>query len=790
MGWGNNYMNSKPKSSKAFIKLALNVAVAGALLTSYGGRKAYAGTCTESFAGSGVWTCSGAAGADVTQSPTATVGGAMTVSTLALFGINTASGDAIRMMNAGADTDITFTDNNYSSITAQYTGILALNFGSGTTTVTSTGTVIGDSNGVGGGRGISARNYNGSGLTIDSRGDVSGGSDGINAFNTISGTATITNTATVTGDTNGNGIGNGIYVNNSGSDLTISAMGEVAGGDNGIIARNYGSGTATITNTATVTGDTNGSGSGNGIYVRNQNGTDLTIDVRADVSGGYRGVSSRNSSSGTTTITSTATVTGDSNGDGSGNGIYARNSGTNLTINVGGEVAGGYHGIYARNSGSGTTTITSIAMVTGDSSGDGNGNGILARNEGTDLTINTSAIILGGYSGISALNLGIGATTITTAAAVTGDTFGNGSGDGIYLYNETTSMGATLSINGNATGGEYGIQVRHYGSNALNITASTAVITGINYAGIATRTDSAGTGNVGTSNITLNTGAMVSGGSNAISNDAGASNVTVNIDATVTGNIILSDGSDNLTFTSSDFSAVTLFDGGDDIDTADGFIDVLTFANTSGSLIGANITNWEEVVIDASTIVFTDAMLTTGSLTVTNGAALDNTDGLALTGDLINTSIITMQDGDATDSTTVTANYTGGGILNLDTVLGDETSASDTLVITGDSSGNTTLNITNAGGIGVATAGDGILVVQVDGNSAGTFTLGTDLLADGFEYNLVQVGNNWFLQSQAQLGMPEAIPSLTNWGQLLLALLLGGLAWFRLPKLNTGMQAK
>ena len=86
---------------------------AAVLMTGTG---AFAGSCTETAAGSGIWICSGAAGADTTQTPTSAAGGALDVSTQSGFGITTAAGNAIILTNTVAETDITFVDNYASEL--------------------------------------------------------------------------------------------------------------------------------------------------------------------------------------------------------------------------------------------------------------------------------------------------------------------------------------------------------------------------------------------------------------------------------------------------------------------------------------------------------------------------------------------------------------------------------------------------------------------------------------------------------------------------------------------------
>jgi outer membrane autotransporter protein len=138
----------------------------------------------------------------------------------------------------------------------------------------------------------------------------------------------------------------------------------------------------------------------------------------------------------------------------------------------------------------------------------------------------------------------------------------------------------------------------------------------------------------------------------------------------------------------------------------------------------------------------------------------------------------------ADDVTTVHGNYTGvaGSVLKLDTVLGDSSSASDRLVVSGDTTGTTRLQVTNVGGLGAATSGNGILVVQVNGASNASFVLdGSPLVAGQFSYTLHQVGTNWYLQSAAlpppppppppppAAGPVQPVPAMGEWGALGLA---------------------
>ena len=415
-------MATRTKNNTLPKRLAISAAVAATFLAGYGARPAYAGSCAAVLP-AGTYTCSGAAGTDVTQNLNSGTN-PLIVTTTAGFGIFTTAGNAFDLSNSIGGTSIDFTDPNFSSITGNLTAIRVLNLGTGATSITSNGAVTGGSN-----NGIYAFNYASSTSLTISTVAVSGGSIGIGAYNFGTGAASITSTGTVTGTNN-----YGIYARNaaSASTLTINSA-AVMSNKTGIKTKNAGSGATSITASGTVTG------SGDyGIYARNESGaTDLTINTVA-VTGNNTGIIARNLGTGATSITSTGTVTGTSYF-----GIYARNdsNATDLTIHTSTAVSGGYAGMYGINYGKGATSITSTGPVTGTSY-----NGIFARNgsSATDLTINT-VDVKGGYTGIRAFNSGTGATSITVSGAVTG-----GGGKGAGIFNISTNA-STITLNAGAS---------------------------------------------------------------------------------------------------------------------------------------------------------------------------------------------------------------------------------------------------------------------------------------------------------------------------------------------------
>ena len=179
-----------------------------------------------------------------------------------------------------------------------------------------------------------------------------------------------------------------------------------------------------------------------------------------------------------------------------------------------------------------------------------------------------------------------------------------------------------------------GISANNLGTGATTVTVSNTVIGGTT--GIST---TATAGN--TVNITLDAGSDVSATSSLAINDTDAdATVNINNGATVTGEIRLGNGSDIINISSgSDISGVTVFDGGDDADGADGFVDVISIAG--GAIDASTILNFEEVNFNSGLGSLIGA-LDTGLLTVASGATLDAANGASVTSGLTNNGVFTI----------------------------------------------------------------------------------------------------------------------------------------------------
>lgn len=141
-----------------------------------------------------------------------------------------------------------------------------------------------------------------------------------------------------------------------------------------------------------------------------------------------------------------------------------------------------------------------------------------------------------------------------------------------------------------------------------------------------------------------------------------------------------------------------------------------------------------------------------GTIAALNALAGHESEGIShfSVGDLVNDGTISLAGGALGNTLTVNGNYVGNnGLLILNTSLGDDNAASDKLIVQGDTSGDTRMQVINMHGIGQQT-NNGIEVVNVRGNSNGSFALQGRAVAGAYEYFLHQGiadDGNWYLRS-------------------------------------------
>ncbi len=707
----------------------------------------------------------------------------------------------ILAVNRGTNLTVSAVD-----VSGSNSGIDALNYGTGSNSVTATGTVTGNTN-----YGINARNYSNSSTDLAVfAADASGPNVGIFAYNNGTGSTDVTATGTVTSTIN-----SGINANNSSNatNLTVSVV-DVSGGKDGIRAINNGTGSNSITATGTVTGTT-----GYGIEAGNY-GTDLTVSA-ADASGNSTGIDAYNNGTGSTSVTATGTVTGKIN---YGINVLNDSTATNLTVSAA-NASGGTNGIVTYNSGTGSTSVTATGTVTGTTS-----YGISAWNESTatDLTV-SAADVSGGYIGIEAYNKGTGTTSVTTTGAVSAVN----AGILAYSQNDTFAVsvdsGSVTAVGGGSDAYARAIQTSGAKGGTIDIAAG-AVVDG-SASGIAIRDGDYATGLGDVLDGTdLTGGDVVVTTYGDVKGDAilGKGNDTFNLaggdfDGDIYGDDTLAsvnDGNDTFNFTGGDWHSgffggngsdaanissptydgtVHVLDGGDDYGTADGWIDTLTFTGATSDANGANILNWENIVINGGAITIVDGALETGSdagtgLTLMNGGVLDGSDALALTGNLViqsggafvgtgggagvysisgdvsNQGTITTQDGVVGDVVSIGGNYSGGGTITVDANL-DGAGSADQIVIGGNVTGAaTTVSVNNVGsGNSSPTTGNGIAIVSASGtSSAGSFVLNlSDAQVGAFDYSINKADDGkFYLASTYQAG----VPVLEAYSQALLGL--------------------
>ncbi|WP_368865755.1 autotransporter outer membrane beta-barrel domain-containing protein [Stenotrophomonas maltophilia] len=176
----------------------------------------------------------------------------------------------------------------------------------------------------------------------------------------------------------------------------------------------------------------------------------------------------------------------------------------------------------------------------------------------------------------------------------------------------------------------------------------------------------------------------------------------------------------------------------------------------------------------STTLRFLDGLVLTGQITGPAEVIVDQGGRWTLSGDS-STGNLTLGAGShillgaegqaAYPQLTVNGDYTGnGGTLHFNTVLAGDDAASSRLHVTGATSGTTNVTVNNIAGAGAQTV-DGILLVQVDGASNGSFALQGRAIGGMYEYFLhkgsaTTANGNWYLTS-AYTGNPCDInPSL------------------------------
>jgi outer membrane autotransporter protein len=249
--------------------------------------------------------------------------------------------NTILAVNDANATDLTVKANNVTG----WDGLFARNLGTGATTVTATGDVVGTD----GNFGVLVNNAaSATDLTVNVANVSHNRLQAMSIVNEGTGTTNVTATGNVIG-----GGGAGMFVRNgaTATDVKINAV-NVTGRSDGIFARNEGTGVTVVTATGNIVGaDHAGISVSSGV-----NTTGVTIDA-SHVSGRDYGIVANSASTGNTTVTATGVVSG------AVTGIAVNNFGQAHDLRIEAVAVNG--GIDAINAGIGATSVTATGMVTG-----------------------------------------------------------------------------------------------------------------------------------------------------------------------------------------------------------------------------------------------------------------------------------------------------------------------------------------------------------------------------------------------------------------------------------------
>lgn len=381
-------------------------------------------------------------------------------------------------------------------------GILANNVGTGSTSVTTIGSVNATSR-----RGIFAASSGGA-VTVDAGDVTSTGSTAIVALqvaatgfgiidvtaSNVSGTSAITaenfGTGAVRIAANGRVTGTtreGILATGNGA-VSVSVADVVAGATNGLtlVGGTGGAGDISVAGAGGFVGGTgdaanilnNGAGTitvdlsgaisstgGSGMVVRNTVlGGDIGVAAAA-VTGTTFGIDVDNRGTGDTTVTSTGDAIATA---GTGLRLIAAASTGDLTVNAV-NTSGTVGGIDVRALGTGDTVVNSTGTATGGTSA-----GVNVFNGVTSSDITVNANNASGTVGVQVLGEGIGATVVN----VTGNTTGT-INDGIFARNsQAASTDLTVVNAGTATGARFAIFAGNNGTGVTSITSTGDAIGG------------------------------------------------------------------------------------------------------------------------------------------------------------------------------------------------------------------------------------------------------------------------------------------------------------------------
>ncbi|WP_175216500.1 autotransporter outer membrane beta-barrel domain-containing protein, partial [Achromobacter deleyi] len=452
--------------------------------------------------------------------------------------------------------------------------------------------------------------------------------------------------------------------------------------------------------------------------------------------------------------------------------------------------AGG-NGVLVTNNGGSVLnrgTITGGVGGEGGTAGAGGGTGAAGAGgvgiQGQNIAIVNEGVITGGLSGTGTqaraiqFTAGTNSLEIHAGSSISGIVDAN-TGNNTLILGGTAS--GSFSVSDVGPGQQYQgfIAFHKTGTSTWTLTnATTAVTPWTLYGGTLSASQDSNFGATSGS-LTFNGGTLQLGSafdlaaSRAIVADTGGGTIDTNgFNSTVSQGIT---GTGSMTKAGAGiltFNGNNTYSGGTNVNA--GTLVVGSSAASAGALSGGG------AVAVASGATLGGYGSVTGNVT-NNGtlAVADATPGLAggakgnftLTGNVTNNALLQVAGAGIGNTLTVSGNYQGNNAtMALNTRLAGDGAPSDKLIIqNGATSGATGLRITNVGGLGAATPGNGIQVVQAGAGgttSAGNFSLGAPAVAGPYEYSLYRGSrdgsdpNSWFLRSTVDCAKPGVPASL------------------------------
>jgi hypothetical protein len=651
---------------------------------------------------------------------------------------------------AGATDAIIINDAGTGAITVNATGSIAADAGDAirvTSTNAAGGTIgitttAGETIAASGGDGIDVDTAGTGTVTVTNAASIISGTDGvgtlqdgINVSSTGSGGITINNTGAIgaTGDqAQGAGITATMTDATSGGNISITGNGGIFSLGDGIDASTTGTGTigvvyggnitsdglraisavgttgaVTITTAGTITATADGSA---GLYGTTTTGA-LNITANGDVTA--PGLDTAGINANSTSGNQTIAINGDVSGS---TALVTSTTGTRaITVGTGGSLNGVNEALLIQGTGAATlTNAGTIGTLATDSA-------ILVTDDAdTTITNQTGGVINGD------ITLGLADDTITNAGTINAGSLDFGGGADLL----TNQAGGTLTVAG---------ATPILGLETLNNAGTINAATGLTFDAGATALTNTGT---------LNTQGIIDFGDGADTfANSGAGIINVNANTTLTGlETFTNTGRINLNTFTLTGTGVAFNNTG--------------FLDTNGNTTLAGFTTFS----NAGTLDLAAGTLTVPAAVFTNtGTILADEGAATITGQtsFANSGTIDLQDGAVGDVLTINSAFAGSGGSNL--LIDFNDTAADRLVIAGAASGTTTVNANFLGG-GLINL-DGVLVADTTSTSANAFVLGTvggdTPLVD---FSLVQNGADFFLVSAPNEAAfnPLVVPGFAN----------------------------